>query len=176
LSFNSFDYFCLLSGSFILYWGLRRWPSLRLWILLAASYWFYTAWNGVYVLLIVVSTIIDYCAGGLIYAYEGRPKWRRFFLVVSILSNLAILGIFKYGQFAMENAGYLAGFLQIDAELPTVRLLLPIGISFYTFQSMSYTFDIYLGKIRPARSIRDFFLFVAFFPQLIAGPIVRAQR
>ncbi|MFH1726259.1 MAG: MBOAT family O-acyltransferase [Elusimicrobiota bacterium] len=174
MSFNSGGYFFLLFSVFVLFWGMRRHPSLRLWLLLAASYVFYASWNGLYLVLIFLSTLIDYSAGHLIYAYDKRPRLRRLFLVISVVSNLAVLCLFKYGQFMIDNVGWTLNLLHMEADLPTLRILLPIGVSFYTFQSMSYTLDIYLRRIQPARSARDFFLFVAFFPQLIAGPIVRA--
>jgi D-alanyl-lipoteichoic acid acyltransferase DltB (MBOAT superfamily) len=174
VAFNSFEYLALLGASFVLFWGLRSRGASRLWILLLASYAFYAAWNGYYLLLIVASTLIDYCAGQLIHDNEHWPAFRKAMLAVSVVSNLAVLGFFKYGQFALDNAVALLAFAGLEIEAPSLRILLPVGISFYTFQSMSYTFDIYLGKIKPVERARDFFLFVAFFPQLVAGPVVRA--
>jgi len=176
VSFNSLEYIALLGASFVFFWGLRDRPSARLWILLWASYAFYAAWNGWYLLLIVASTFIDYCAGRLIHDNKDRPRFRRGILAVSVVSNLAVLGFFKYGRFATENAVAVMGFFGWDVEAPALRILLPVGISFYTFQSMSYTLDIYYRRIEPVKRARDFFLFVAFFPQLVAGPVVRAAE
>lgn len=176
MAFNSFEYLFLLGASFFLYWMLRHRGASRLWVLLLASYAFYAAWNGYYLLLIIASTLIDYCAGQLIFDNDSMPRFRKAMLVISVGSNLAVLGFFKYGQFTVDNAVALLAFSGFDIEAPALRILLPVGISFYTFQSMSYTFDIYLRRIKPVERARDFFLFVAFFPQLVAGPIVRASE
>ncbi len=176
MSFNSFEYLSLLGVSFFLFWMLRNRGASRLWVLLFASYTFYAAWNGYYLLLIIASTLIDYCAGQLIHDNDQLPTFRKAMLAISVASNLAVLGFFKYGQFTVDNAVSLMTVVGFDIEAPTLRILLPVGISFYTFQSMSYTFDIYLRKIKPVERARDFFLFVAFFPQLVAGPIVRASE
>lgn len=176
MSFNSFEYLSLLGASFILFWGFRTRRSARLWILLAASYAFYAAWNGWFLVLIVASTLIDYCAGQLIHDNDDWPAFRKGMLLVSAASNLAVLGFFKYGQFTIDNAVAVLGFAGLSVESPALRILLPVGISFYTFQSMSYTLDIYYRRLEPVKSARDFFLFVAFFPQLVAGPVVRASE
>lgn len=176
MAFNSIDYVLFLAVAFGVFWALARRPGSRMLFLLVASYAFYTTWNGRLVGLILISSAIDYLCGGLIARWPDRPKIRKVLLLTSVLSNLAILGFFKYANFFIENVTALGTALGVPLEAAPLDLILPVGISFYTFQSMSYTLDIYRGELRPARSLRDFLVFVAFFPQLIAGPIVRAKE
>jgi Predicted membrane protein involved in D-alanine export len=107
-------------------------------------------------------------------AAAGDKAQRRLWLVVSLVANLGILGYFKYGQFLLENFQALLALAGITYVPPALDIVLPVGISFYTFQTMSYSLDIYRGQLQPVRSFRDFALYVTFFPQLVAGPIVRA--
>ena len=140
--------------------------------LLIASYIFYGAWNPPFVVLLWISTVLDWYVAKWIHR-EERPARRRWLLLLSIAGNLGILGYFKYGEFLLENwqaAMQLAG---IAYAPPEWSIVLPVGISFYTFQSMAYSLDVYLRRERPAESFLDFALFVTFFPQLVAGPIVR---
>jgi alginate O-acetyltransferase complex protein AlgI len=141
--------------------------------LLAASWFFYLSWNPRFLWVILFTTAVDYAAGRLIEA-APTPARRRFWLAASLVSNLGLLAFFKYTNFFLTNS---AGLLrQCGWPVPewTVSVILPLGISFHTFQGISYTLDVYRGKIRAVRSFVDFALFVAFFPQLVAGPIVRA--
>ena len=140
--------------------------------LLAASYLFYAAWNPPFVILLWLSTIIDWKAAQWLDLTEDRAR-RRGILLVSLCANLGMLGYFKYGGFLLANFAALAASVGIDYQPPTWDIVLPVGISFYTFQTMSYTLDVYLRRARPATSFLDFALFVTFFPQLVAGPIVR---
>ena len=140
--------------------------------LLAASYFFYGWWNPLYLLLIVLSTALDYY---VVLAMSGSRR-RRAWLLVSIINNLALLGFFKYGAFAAENLNLLLGRLGIAAGIPSPGVLLPVGISFYTFQSMSYTIDYYRGHVGRESSFIRFSTFVSLFPQLVAGPIERARN
>lgn len=176
MAFNSFDYIVFLCAVFALYWPFRHYRGVRLTLLLLASYVFYAAWNGWYLLLIVLSTTLDYAAGHLIYRYDARPGLRRLFFLISVVTNLSLLGFFKYANFFLDNTEWAIAAFGFQLQLPNLDVLLPIGISFYTFQSLSYTLDIYLRQLEPTRSFRDFFLFVSYFPQLIAGPIVRAKE
>jgi D-alanyl-lipoteichoic acid acyltransferase DltB (MBOAT superfamily) len=176
MAFNSLDYSAFLCLVFVLFWQLLRYPTVRTLFLLGASYFFYAAWNGWLVLLIVVSTTIDFACGALIARFADRRALKRTFFLISVVANLAILGFFKYANFFIDNLNHTMEVIGWDPSLVRLDLLLPIGISFYTFQSLSYTLDIYLGKIAPTRSWKSFFLFVAFFPQLVAGPIVRARE
>jgi alginate O-acetyltransferase complex protein AlgI len=172
LLFNSLTFvvfFALVMGGF---WSLRSW-SARKNLLLVASYVFYGAWNPPFVLLLVLSTLIDYVAGARMAA-STQPSARKGWLAVSLIANLGILGYFKYGNFLLENFQALLALGGITYVAPALNIVLPVGISFYTFQTLSYSLDIYRGQLQPTRSFRDFALYVTFFPQLVAGPIVRA--
>jgi alginate O-acetyltransferase complex protein AlgI len=140
--------------------------------LLIASYLFYAAWNPPFVILLWLSTVVDWWAASWIARTEAPAK-RRALLMVSIVANLGLLGYFKYGGFLLENFTALAASAGWTYTPPAWDIILPVGISFYTFQTMSYTLDVYLRRAAPAKSLLDFSLFVTFFPQLVAGPIVR---
>ncbi len=154
-----------------LYLLLRR-TRLRLPLLLVASYVFYAWWNPLYLILIVYSTLVDYVCVRCMVA-SRRP---RLWLVVSLVNNLGLLGFFKYGGFVAENLNALLLEIGLDAVLREPDVLLPVGISFYTFQSLSYTIDHYRGRIDAEHSLLRFATFVSLFPQLVAGPIERAAR
>jgi alginate O-acetyltransferase complex protein AlgI len=140
--------------------------------LLVASYVFYGAWNPPFVILLWISTVLDWYVGKWIYR-EERPGRRWALLLLSIAGNLGILGYFKYGEFLLENWQAAMRMVGIEWVAPEWSIVLPVGISFYTFQTMAYSLDVYLRRERPAESFLDFALFVTFFPQLVAGPIVR---
>lgn len=141
--------------------------------LLAASYYFYGSWDWRFLTLLVATTCVDYWAGRTIDATADERR-RRFVLGLSIAANLGVLGFFKYFNFFVDSARAALAAIGLDAPRPLLDIVLPVGISFYTFQSMSYTIDIYRREMEPARSFWDFALYVAFFPQLVAGPIERA--
>jgi alginate O-acetyltransferase complex protein AlgI len=149
-------------------------PHRLRWVwLLGASYWFYMAWKPVYALVLVAITIIDFVSGiSIERATTQRSK--RLFLTLSIVSNLSILFFFKYFNFLNDTLRALVGLAGAPYPIPALDVILPIGISFHTFQSLSYTIDVYLGRKEPERHFGIFALFVAFFPQLVAGPIERA--
>jgi D-alanyl-lipoteichoic acid acyltransferase DltB (MBOAT superfamily) len=140
--------------------------------LLAASYVFYGAWNPLYLLLIVYSTLLDY----VVVLLMARSTWRRTWLAVSVVNNLGLLGFFKYAGFVTDNLNALFLTSGLSYQLPAPGVLLPVGISFYTFQSMSYTIDFYRGHIKKEPSLIRFAAFVSLFPQLVAGPIERASN
>ena len=140
--------------------------------LLISSYIFYGWWNPLYLLLIVWSTLIDYAA----VTFMERSSRRKLWLTLSIINNLFLLSLFKYGPFITENLNLLFARFGIPLTIPAPGVLLPVGISFYTFQSMSYTIDFYRGKIERERSFIRFATFVSLFPQLVAGPIERARN
>ncbi|MFV2069322.1 MAG: MBOAT family protein [Pirellulales bacterium] len=140
--------------------------------LLVASYLFYAAWNPPFVVLLWLSTIVDWHVAKRIFR-EERLGRRRSLLTVSVLLNLGLLGYFKYGGFLMENWAALMSAVGVAWSAPSWNIVLPVGISFYTFQTMAYSLDVYLRRAEPTRSFLDFALFVTFFPQLVAGPIVR---
>ncbi len=171
--FNSPEYFAFLAGVLILYYSLgQRWQNR---MLLVASYLFYAFWDYRFLSLIFLSTVVDYlCARAL--EHERRPGRRKLLLGTSILVNLGILGFFKYFNFFAENAQRVLSLLGLEVSLPVLYVILPVGISFYTFQTMAYTIDVYRGKMRPVHRFLDFALYVSYFPQLVAGPIERPQR
>ncbi|MGA8708844.1 MAG: MBOAT family O-acyltransferase [Steroidobacteraceae bacterium] len=140
--------------------------------LLIVSYFFYAAWYPPFVVLLWVSTLVDwYAAQGLVKAQ--RPTTRHAWMLLSVILNLGMLGYFKYGQFLLDNFGALCAALGIAYHPAHHGIWLPIGISFYTFATMSYTLDVYLRRAAPAQSLLDYALFVTFFPHLVAGPIMR---
>ena len=147
---------------------------VRVWILVVASYTFYGAAEPWYCLLLLFSTLVDYTAGLKIHASQSKVTRKRW-LLLSLFLNLGLLALFKYGNFTLENLALLFGdgFLSDRVYLD---LILPVGISFYTFQTLSYTIDIYRGRQEPTRDFVAFALYVAFFPQLVAGPIERARN
>jgi len=144
-------------------------------LLLAASYYFYAAWDWRFLGLLILSTLVDYtCARAM--AASADLRRRRQLLVISIGFNLGLLGFFKYFNFFAQNLSTLVAAAGWHPDFVTLRVLLPIGISFYTFVTMSYVIDVYRGEIQPTRNLVDFGVFVAFFPHLVAGPILRATR
>jgi alginate O-acetyltransferase complex protein AlgI len=140
--------------------------------LLAASYLFYAAWNPPFVVLLWLSTALDWQCARWLDATDDRHR-RRAILLLSLAGNLGLLAYFKYGGFVLDNVAALAASVGVAWKPPAWDIVLPVGISFYTFQTLSYTLDVFLRRARPATSFLDFALFVTFFPQLVAGPIVR---
>lgn len=171
--FNSLEFLLFFPTVILLYFLLR--PQLRWILLLIASYYFYMAWKPVYILLIVLSTIIDYYCG-LKMGALAEKKQRRPYLYASLLSNLGILFSFKYFGFFNDSLQEVVTALGGVYHGPTFELLLPMGISFYTFQTLSYSVDVYHGNLKPEKHFGIFALFVSFFPQLVAGPIERATN
>ena len=140
--------------------------------LLVASYIFYAAWNPPFILLLWISTVVDwYAAQGLVRA-QGQAR-RRAWMLLSVVANLGMLLYFKYGTFMLENFTALMASMGVAWQAPKYDIILPVGISFYTFATMSYTLDIYLRRAEPAKNFLDYALFVTFFPHLVAGPIMR---
>lgn len=169
--FNSFSFWLFFLVVLLLYQRLaRRGQNL---LLLVASYFFYGCWDWRFLGLIALSTAIDYCAG-LGIAAAKDSFWRKTWLGVSITANLGTLAFFKYYGFFSQELSLLLTQVGVPALLPTLEIILPVGISFYTFQTMSYTIDVYRGDCPPARDLLDFAVYVSFFPQLVAGPIERA--
>lgn len=143
--------------------------------LLLASYIFYAAWNPPFILLLWLSTVVDYFVGRALYHQENRHK-RKLLLVISLIGNLGMLCFFKYGGFLLENFVLLVNALGIEFHPAEPNIILPAGISFYTFTTLCYTIDMYKKKSEPVKSLLDFSLFVTFFPHLVAGPIVRPPQ
>ena len=169
--FNSIDFLVFFPIVTIIFFIIPgKW---RTWWLLVTSYYFYMSWNPKYAVLIAASTVITFISGILIEKGKAQRE-KELVIAVSLVSNLAILGIFKYANFVLLTVSGITnrlGFGTIDRRLD---LLLPVGISFYTFQALSYTFDVYRGRIKAERNIVRYALFVSFFPQLAAGPIERS--
>ena len=172
--FNSIGFIVFLFVVLVLYNTPAKWTHKK-WMLLLASYVFYGLWNPPLVILLWISTIIDWTAGNKLYK-ETDPRKRNLWLALSLVVNLGFLAFFKYGSFLLENFTYLAGLVGIEYTAAAPEIILPMGISFYTFQTMSYTIDMYYKKTKPARTFQDFALYVTFFPQLVAGPIVRSPE
>jgi len=149
--------------------------TVRKGFLLVVSYIFYAAWNPPLVMLLWVSTIADWFCAQRIHTAPTK-RIRKLILLISLGINLGLLGFFKYSGFLMDNFVYLMNLLQIEFSPASPNIILPMGISFYTFQTLSYTIDIYRGRSKPWPSFLDYALYVTFFPQLVAGPIVRAAQ
>ena len=172
MSFVSVAFFIFLPVVFAVYWLLGRnlrWQNL--WLLLA-SYVFYGWWDWRFLILILITSVSSFVSG----LWLEHAQHKRAVVASNIVLNLGILGVFKYYDFFVENLQKL--FLQVgySLDVPTLRLILPVGISFYTFQSLSYTIDVYRGKLRATNDVVAFFAYIAFFPQLVAGPIERASH
>ncbi|MBW2546419.1 MAG: MBOAT family protein [Deltaproteobacteria bacterium] len=175
--FNSLDYILFLGIAVAGFWLLARHAQLRIIFVFVASCLFYMAWHPAYIVLILGSTVLDYAVGLRIHA-TNDAKARKRWLVVSLVANVGLLGLFKYFNFASQaTADVLGLFFGIEIPNPPfLDVLLPVGISFYTFQTLSYTIDIYRRKLEPTRNFFQFAFFVTYFPQLVAGPIVRASQ
>ena len=171
--FNSLEYVAFLLAVFGLYWAAVRYARVATGILLVASLIFYASWNAWYLSLIVATTLVDFNIGRRIA--RGRPERRKMWVWTSVAYNLGVLGIFKYFNFFMGQADSVLTLAGLDAWNLRLGVLLPVGISFFTFQSMSYTIDIYRERLEPIDSYARYLLYVSFFPQLVAGPIVRAR-
>ncbi len=175
--FNSIDFAIFLPLVFILYWLLKE-RNLRVQNLLivCASYIFYGKWDYRFLGLIIFSTLTDYLIGLGLGKPELNTSQRKGLLFISIIVNLGILGFFKYYNFFIENVTNAFSFLGQDINVQSLNIVLPVGISFYTFQTLSYSIDVYQRKIKPTQDLISFAAFVSFFPQLVAGPIERAAH
>ncbi len=173
--FNSLDFAIFFPIFFILYWIVAKKITLRNVLILGASYLFYGWWDWRFLFLIVFSSFVDFFVGHALGNSE-KPKRRKLLLLLSLVSNLGLLMYFKYANFFIDSFVQSFKFFGGEINSVTLNIILPVGISFYTFQTLSYTIDIYYKKIHPTRNILAFFSFVAFFPQLVAGPIERAKH
>jgi len=175
MAFHTLDYALYLVLAVAGYWALVRVNLLRFLLIFLASCAFYMAWNPGYIVLILGSTVLDYVVGLKIHGSEG-DKARRQWLLLSLTGNLGLLGTFKYFNFFSEAAQQSLSLVGLEVDTPQLGVLLPVGISFYTFQTLSYTIDIYRRRIEPTKNFLKFAFFVTYFPQLVAGPIVRASE
>ncbi len=170
--FNSITFLIFISIFLPTYFLLRG--RMRMWLCLISSYIFYGWWDWRFLFLVLFTTSLDYTLGVLIEDTDDAKKKRRL-LIISVFANLGFLGFFKYFNFFIDSFASLAKSVGVEPHWHTLHILLPIGISFYTFQSMSYTIDVYRKEIKPERDFFRFAAFVSLFPQLVAGPIVRAK-
>lgn len=174
--FNSFSFLLFLPIVFLLYWLVFNKLKIQNAFIVVASYVFYGWWEWRFLVLIAITTLCSYLSGIMISRYEDDKPKKKAILIANIILNLGILGIFKYYNFFVGNLQALLHPLGIDLDSITLNLILPVGISFYTFQALSYSIDVYRGKIEATRDIVAFFAFISFFPQLVAGPIERATN
>lgn len=172
MQFTQLEFLIFFAVILAVTWCFRRTPIRNAWLLLA-SYYFYAYWDYRFCGLLVVSTVVDYFTASAMARSESNAS-RRLLLIISLIVNLGVLGFFKYFNFFIDSAN--AMLQPIGWNTSNLQLVLPVGISFYTFQTMSYTIDVYRKKLAPVERFLDFALYVAFFPQLVAGPIVRARE
>lgn len=170
--FCSQNFLLFFVAVFIVYWALP-WPRARVWLLLICSFVFYATWNKWLACIICVTTLADYVIANVMDS-SPSPSRKKWLLVFSVGMNLSLLAYFKYVNFFLQSLEDALNAAGASASLPMLSVILPIGISFYTFEAISYTVDVYRGKIRAERNLGHFMLFILFFPHLIAGPIVRA--
>ncbi len=180
MTFHSLDFLAFFVIVVALYWRLGH--GGQNWLLLVGSYVFYGWVHPWFLILIFASTFVDYWAARAmgptaVFGWaSARPEARRRWLLVSLVSNLGLLGFFKYFNFFVDNVFVVLDVMGLGVPKPALEIVLPVGISFYTFQTLSYTIDVYRGRLEPRRSFLDVAVFVAFFPQLVAGPIERASH
>ena len=174
--FNSIDFLVFLPIIFLLYWKVFQ-KNLRLQnaLILVSSYIFYGWWDWRFLSLILFSTIVDFLIGQFIFKSQNNKK-RKILLITSLVVNLGLLGFFKYYNFFLDNFIQAFTFFGRSISSSSLKIILPVGISFYTFQTLSYTIDIYKKKLEPCYNFLSFAAFVSFFPQLVAGPIERASQ
>jgi len=172
--FNSFTFIVFFAVMLLLHNLPFPWKVKKI-HLLVASYLFYAAWNPLFILLLWLSTVVDYFVGKALYTQENKHK-KRLLLVLSLIGNLGMLCFFKYGTFLLDNFTTLVNALGWHFHPAKPSIILPAGISFYTFTTLCYTIDMYKRKGEPVQSLLDFSLFVTFFPHLVAGPIVRPPQ
>src|SRR5262245_43940393 len=173
--FNSGVFLKFFAAFLLLYFLLRNHLKARNVLIVVASYLFYGWWDYRFLSLLIFSSLLDYGVGLGLERIQ-TAQHRKLLLGMSIVVNLTILGFFKYYDFFVNSFSVLMTNLHVPVHLPTLNIILPVGISFYTFQSMSYAIDIYRGQVKATRNLINFLAFVSFFPQLVAGPIERARH
>jgi len=172
--FHSLEYILFLGVVITVFWALARLHLARVLFTFLASCRFYMAWNVQYIGLILFSTVLDYTVGRLIHRARTK-RARKALLAISVVGNLSILGTFKYFNFFASAVHDTLAMVGLNISMPYLQVLLPVGISFYTFQTLSYTIDVYRKQIEPEKNFLHYAFFLTFFPQLVAGPIVRAR-
>ncbi|MBR4119239.1 MAG: MBOAT family protein [Bacteroidales bacterium] len=174
--FNSLEFLIFLPIVFILYWFVFRQLKIQNLFIVIASYIFYGWWDKEFLILIAITSLLSYLSGIVIEKFEGKRLWQKVISASNIILNIGILGYFKYCNFFGESFAQMLNSLGINVDWVTLDIILPVGISFYTFQALSYSIDVYRGKIKATRDIVAFFAYISFFPQLVAGPIERATN
>ena len=182
--FNSIEFLFFLPIVFLLYWFVfDRFISRSKWklrlqnaFILFASYVFYGWWDWRFLLLIAITSLCSYCSGLLMERFEGNPRRQRGVSAANIVINLGILGVFKYFNFFADSLKAILSLFGMQLDWATMKIILPVGISFYTFQALSYSIDVYKKKLPASHDIIEFFAYISFFPQLVAGPIERATN
>lgn len=172
--FNSWQFVVFLPIVFALYWSIPH--KFRWLLILAASYWFYMSWNVKYIVLILFTTIISYMAAIFLERYNDNAAAKKFILTFTLISCLGVLFVFKYFNFFAESAVNFLNMFSLQLHPITLKLLLPVGISFYIFQTLAYVIDVYNGKTKAERHFGIYAAFISFFPQLVAGPIERTNN
>ena len=174
MPFNTYSFVIFFLLVLIAYYLSKSW-RLKKNVLLISSYLFYSAWNPFFICLLFISTLVDWHFAKQIYK-SRKHIHRKGYVISSLCVNLGLLGFFKYGTFIYENFIALINSIGVMYQPAAPNIILPVGISFYTFQTISYTIDVYRKDINPSKSFTDYALYVSFFPQLVAGPIVRANQ
>jgi alginate O-acetyltransferase complex protein AlgI len=173
--FNSFVFLCaFLPVTYVVFWSLRQTSARYVWLTLT-GYIFYGYWNPRFTLLMAFSTIVSFLAG-LGFLRWTDPRRRRLLLIVPIVTDLSLLGFFKYTNFVLDSVKHIAAAVGSDISVPILHIVLPVGISFYTFHTITYIVDSYRGVIKPTRNFFEFSAYVSLFSQLVAGPIVRFRQ
>ncbi len=178
LTFTTLTFVLFLVLVFAAHWSARGRVGQNL-VVLVASYAFYGWWDARFCWLLLGSSLLDFVVARAIGRADARPELagrRRALVGISVVANLGLLGLFKYFDFFVDSFAVVLTSLGVEANLPTLRLILPVGISFYTFQTLGYTIDVYRGDAKPSASLLDYLAYVSFFPQLVAGPIERARN
>lgn len=174
--FNSLEFLIYLPVVFLLYWFVFRGRRCQNLLVVIASYIFYGWWDWRFLFLIAFTSLCSFGSGLLIEYYEGRRRWQQAVSAANIVLNLGILGVFKYYNFFVENLAVLFGAAGWHIDWVTMEIILPVGISFYTFQALSYSIDVFQHKLPATHDPVEFFAYISFFPQLVAGPIERATN
>ena len=174
--FNSFEFLVFLPVVFALYWFVFKGRKPQNLLIVIASYVFYGWWDWKFLFLIAFTSLCSFLSGKFIAKNELIPKKQKWISAANIIVNLSVLGVFKYYNFFAESLADLLGAFGFQADFVTLNVILPVGISFYTFQALSYSIDVYKGKIKATDDIVEIFAYISFFPQLVAGPIERATN
>ncbi|MGH7397696.1 MAG: hypothetical protein ACRELW_09170, partial [Candidatus Rokuibacteriota bacterium] len=174
--FNSFVFlFVFLPVTYAVFWTLRTAQSRYIWLTIT-GYVFYGYWDARFCLLMAFTTIVSFTAGLGLLRWHDRPARRKACLVAAVAVDLCVLGFFKYANFTMASTASLAAWLGLDVRFPSLNIVLPVGISFYTFHTISYVVDSYRKVVTPTRNLFEFSAYVSLFSQLVAGPIVRFRQ